>query len=238
MPISEGIKSVLAIIGVVALILLVFAGGILVASHQATQTVVTVQEVVPAPTPVPAPVSVPAVIPPTVLTYTVLSTTTYAGHYEVFTTTGTVLYCMDFVTWNRQFPQNTYTATISPNGDGTYTIETTTLISVSPTYENPVYYTYGNYYYRCDGYSCNSVLYNDVRTTHVIHEYPPHPVYGNTHVYSNPEPSPHPAPHPVPHFEPTPIPTPVPTPVPTPPHYHPPTNGGTGIHHDPSIGSH
>ncbi|HVP96807.1 hypothetical protein [Methanoregula sp.] len=45
--------------------------------------------------------------------FTVLSTTSANGHYQVETTTGSILYVPDFATWNSLLPQDTYAATIT-----------------------------------------------------------------------------------------------------------------------------
>jgi hypothetical protein len=50
---------------------------------------------------------------PYVMEFTVLSTTSANGHYQVETTAGNILYVPDFTTWNTLWPQATYAASIT-----------------------------------------------------------------------------------------------------------------------------
>jgi hypothetical protein len=66
---------------------------------------------------------------PYVLTFTVLSTTTSNGAYEVFTTTGQHLYLQDYYTWDTMYPRDTYTGTITGQNDAAFTIVDVHLMS-------------------------------------------------------------------------------------------------------------
>ena len=66
---------------------------------------------------------------PYVLTFTVLSTTTSNGAYEVFTTTGQHLYLQDYYTWNGMYPRDTYTGTITGQNGAAFTIVDVHLMS-------------------------------------------------------------------------------------------------------------
>jgi hypothetical protein len=125
---------------------------------------------------------VPVVVTQQTITFTVLSTTTATGHYQVLTTTDEILFCNDYATWNFIVPQNTYTATVTPNGDGTFTINSVVLvynayaINYAPVvYDYPVYYHYGTDYYQYDGRVVDRVSYKEVVGHRVIEGAPPHP---------------------------------------------------------------
>jgi hypothetical protein len=77
---------------------------------------------------------------PSVIEFTVLSTTVMNGNYEVLTTDGRILYFTDFDTWNNLYPRNTYTGTVvGEEANGAYDIGTVNLISTAFYYQRGVY---------------------------------------------------------------------------------------------------
>ena len=175
--------GVFAIIGVVAL--LMFAASCL--WHQDTQTY-------PATTTAAAPVvSTPAY--PSVLTFTVLSTTSN-GRYQVTTTSGNILYFTDYSVWNRMYPRSTYTATlIGAAQNGAYLVGTVTLLSgyydddyyggtfgyqntryVAVRQDLPTYWHYQNKYYQCDKTACDPMIYKQIIGERINEGRPPRPV--------------------------------------------------------------
>jgi hypothetical protein len=118
---------------------------------------------------------------PTVLTFTVLSTTTSNGHYQVLTTVGNVLYCPDYATWNMMQPRSTYTITITGYDGFAYYVGDVNLIN-RPTYRDevyevndlPHYYYYLGKYYQCDGLACEMIPYKSVVNENVRRERPPY----------------------------------------------------------------
>jgi hypothetical protein len=126
-------KAALMVIGVIALIAIVGGGAYLLGSHAISGTLLQP--------------STPAY--PSVLTFTVLSTTTSTGHYQVLTTAGNILYMPDYTTWNMMYPQSTYTATITGSDGVAYYVSSVTRAGYSP-------YSYGynqqnyRYNYRSD----------------------------------------------------------------------------------------
>ncbi|MFA6363905.1 hypothetical protein [Methanoregula sp.] len=77
-------------------------------SLQAEQTVIpeAAPDTIPEPT-------VAQTVYPTIIEFTVLSTTVANGHYSVYTTAGQTLYMPDFYSWNHLLPRDTYSATIT-----------------------------------------------------------------------------------------------------------------------------
>jgi hypothetical protein len=165
------------LVGIVIIILVVGTGVLAYnagrASVPPTQTVV--EYVTPAPTPTPAPV-MPTY--PSVVTFTVLSTTTSTGYYQVLTTAGQILILPDYTTWDYVRPQYTYTANVVGMSGSAYYINNVVLIS-HPVYryrypqEYPVYYEWNNRYYQYDGHRTDPVSYKSVQGENVIHEPPP-----------------------------------------------------------------
>lgn len=181
--------GVFAIIGVVAL--LMFAASCLWHQDAQTYTVTT------AATPV---VSTPAY--PSVLTFTVLSTTTSNGRYQVTTTSGNILYFTDYSVWNRMYPRSTYTATLVGMENGAYQVGTVTLLSGSTGYygnyydddyyggtfgyqntryvsvrqDLPTYWHYQNKYYQCDKTACDPMIYKQIIGERINEGRPPRPV--------------------------------------------------------------
>jgi hypothetical protein len=106
----------LAPFAIVLLLIVVIVGSVLVLQDiqhkneqiSNLQDLVSKQIVVVQPTPVPTPT--PEV--PTTIVFTVL-TTTASPNYEVTTTTGQILFCTDYYTWNMLVPRSTYSAVIS-----------------------------------------------------------------------------------------------------------------------------
>jgi len=139
----------------------------------------TVAPVVATPTPAPAP-TVAQALYPTVIEFTVLSTTIANGHYTVYTTTGQTVYMPDFYSWNSLLPQNTYSATITgAEANGALDASTVNLISLHyPTgfgqvYSYPVYYHYNGNYFQYDGHSSTPVAQKEVTGQRVIDGQPP-----------------------------------------------------------------
>lgn len=135
---------------------------------------------------------------PSVLTFTVLSTTTSTGRYQVLTTSGNILYFSDYATWNEMRPQGSYTATLVGMEGSAYQVGSVVMIS-SPynnyygnyygnQYYNDGYYgrsiirdtlTYWNYggrYYQCDNTGCDELAYKQVRGETVYNGRPPRPI--------------------------------------------------------------
>ena len=134
----------------------------------------TVTIITPAPTPEPT-----SAIPtyPSVLTYTVLSTTTASGHYQVITTAGQILYFNSYYDWNGQEPQNAYTATVTGTSGSAYLISDPVLIAQHPRSvyypEYPKFYKYGGKYYQYDGRTTDEVSWKEVRGQYVYRGRPP-----------------------------------------------------------------
>lgn len=129
-------------------------------------------------TPVPTPEPTSAIPTyPSVLTYTVLSTTTASGHYQVTTTAGQILYFNDYYDWNGQEPQNSYTATVTGTSGSAYLISDPILIAqhYSTTYypEYPRFYEYNGKYYQYDGRTTDEVSWKAARGQRVYHGKPP-----------------------------------------------------------------
>jgi|WetSurMetagenome_2_1015567.scaffolds.fasta_scaffold86676_2 hypothetical protein len=101
---------------------------------------------------------------PSVLTFTVLSTTTSTGRYQVLTTSGNILYFSDYETWNRMRPQGAYTATLVGMEGSAYLVGEVTTISAPYDYYNTNYYGYNNYGYNYNNYYDNQPYYRDYPT--------------------------------------------------------------------------
>ena len=134
----------------------------------------TVTIITPAPTPEPT-----SAIPtyPSVLTYTVLSTTTASGHYQVITTAGQILYFNNYYDWNTQEPQNAYTATVTGTSGSAYLISDPVLIAqhyYAGYYRDQLrFYEYGGKYYQSDGHQTDEVSWKEARGQYVYHGRPP-----------------------------------------------------------------
>jgi hypothetical protein len=165
---TERIKIVLlyalALIGCVFLVM--FAAWSLSAHYGEPKQ--TVQPVVIQPAPTLTPVPTPAY--PSVLTFTVLSTTVSSGHYQAYTTTGQTLYFADYSTWDSLWPQYTYIGNVVGMDGSAYVISSVIFMNgpqnsyqqypydysqcgywMSPNYcdQHPVNYAikYNGYYY-------------------------------------------------------------------------------------------
>jgi hypothetical protein len=103
--------------------------------------------VAPAPQPT-ATVAIPSPYP-YVLTFTVLSTTTSNGAYEIFTTTGQHIYVQDYYTWENMRPRDVYTGTITGQNGAAFIMVDVHLMSSSQwTYQPSDYWQpYGNSMY-------------------------------------------------------------------------------------------
>jgi hypothetical protein len=113
---------------------------------------------------------------PSVLEFTVLSTTVINGHYEAVTTDGRILYFIDFSTWDSMSPGYTYTGTIiGEETNGAYDIGTVNLISSynTPPGGYPVYYHYNGEYYRYDGHNSARIGQREVIGKNLIEAQPP-----------------------------------------------------------------
>lgn len=139
----------------------------------------------------PAPVQT-QIIPnyPSVLTFTVLSSTSSTGRYQVLTTAGNILYFNDYYLWNSMQLQATYTATITGYDGIAYYVGTANLI------RSPYYYPYRPYpygrdrhrhyywhdrYYECNQYTCDLTNANNVVGEEITYEEPPFGVGGKAY---------------------------------------------------------
>ena len=112
---------------------------------------------------------------PTTITYTVLSTTTSTGHFQIYTTDGKILYCMDYYDYNLHNPCDTYTATVTGMDGTAYLITTPQVIAYgSDLYDQyPQYYNYGGRYYQTDGRTVDQVTWKQAAGERVINGKPP-----------------------------------------------------------------
>ncbi len=137
------------------------------------------------PLPIPTPLPTPAITSsyPQVLTFTVLSTTTSSGHYQIKTTSGQLLYCSDYYVWNGFFPGNTYTAEIDGMEGDAYRISKVVFIGgndhnyVEPVEyfpEYPRYYYYNGVYYQDGGDGdIDEISWKQARGERIIYGKPP-----------------------------------------------------------------
>lgn len=114
-----GIVSILILAGFAATYDMAYFKGYF--EGKASVTCPTLQPTV-APTPAPTPAY------PSVVTYTVLSTTTANGDYRIITTNGQVLVCADIYDYNKHALRDTYTAEVVSYNDGKYFIKSPALI--------------------------------------------------------------------------------------------------------------
>jgi hypothetical protein len=181
------IVGLFALIGVIAMVVLV---GSYVGQLPPSPPVIT-PEVVPVE--IPNVVTIPY---PSVLTFTVLSTTTSNGRYQVTTTSGNILYFKDYAEWYRMYPRSTYTATIIGSENGAYQVDTVTLLS--GYYGNyygeqngyrygsqniryvaqdlPTYWHYGNKFYQCDRVVCDPMMRKQIIGEIINEGRPPRPI--------------------------------------------------------------
>ncbi len=117
---------------------------------------------------------------PSVITFTVLSTTTSNGHYSIYTTTGQTLYCANYNEWDYLYPQGIYVADVTGIDGTAYTVKNVVLISRQNAperyqygYNHPVYYSWDDRYYRYDGRIVEEVPYKQVNTNRPIYSQPP-----------------------------------------------------------------
>jgi len=171
--IVEKVSLLLAVVGLIAIVIITGFGVIGYITHQDIPVITT---------PV---VTAPAY--PTVFTFTVLSTTTSNGRYQATTTGGNIMYFADYMTWNRMYPQYTYTATlIGMDGIG-YKVGTVNLISTNDNYythpttrytDLPSYWRYGGKFYQCDTTACDPMTYKQIAGEYVNEGRPPRPIRG------------------------------------------------------------
>ena len=168
--IKKAILYFFAIVGGLAIVSMIIMGVVdHYSSQQAQQTIVPAA----APATTPAPTVVPTSAYPTIIEFTVLSTTAANGHYSVYTTTGQTLYMPDFYSWDSLWPQNTYTATITGiETNGALDVGTINLVSIIPTY--PIYYHYNLRYYQYDGQTVNPIAWKETIGHRIIEGRPPH----------------------------------------------------------------
>lgn len=192
--ILHSVITILAIIGLVAV--LIIGWGYITSRDTVVYT--------PAPAPAVTTLPVATISYPSVLTFTVLSTTTSNGRYQVTTTSGNILYFADYATWNSMYPQNSYTATLigtdgvaynvgsvvwkgSPYGyyqqrDYTYyDSEHPFNYQRPPNYmintdQYPTYWYYENSYYQCDRYTCDKVSHKQADGELLHYGRPPRPL--------------------------------------------------------------
>jgi hypothetical protein len=159
-----------AIVGIAVIVGTMAMGVMTHYSQQAQPVIVAATIPAPATTPMPTVVQTPAY--PTVIEFTVLSTTVAGGHYQVITTTGSILYMPDFASWNALWPQNTYVATITgTESNGALDVGTVNLISVPSNY--PVYFHWNLNYYAYDGHTVNPTSWKETIGHKVIEGQPP-----------------------------------------------------------------
>jgi hypothetical protein len=128
---------------------------------------------------------------PSVVTFTVLSTTTSTGRYQVLTTVGQILICPDYYTWNTIRPQNTYTADVVGTEGNMYLVKNIYLIAnhQSQYYQSyysdyhgdyyyhgdyPYYYRWNGKYYQWDGYTLDEITWKQAQGEYIRNEQPPH----------------------------------------------------------------
>jgi len=164
--IMEVVVIIFAIIGVAAIMGMGISG---ISNHYATIVVPVQPQVQVTSTPIPVPNY------PSVLTFTVLSTTTSNGHYQVTTTAGNILYFSDYTTWQSMILRATYTGTLVGTDGSAYLIGSAVLISypMDGYYCNP----YSQY---CNGYYDNNGYYGT---------YPYHSSYNDNNEYYSPYPT-------------------------------------------------
>ena len=129
----------------------------------------------------PTPIPTVAPIYPSVITYTVSAATTSNGQLEIDTSTGEILYCTDYATWQKQLPLFTYTAMISGRAsNGVMIISSAQLISqpsrtlvIGQDAHYPTYYHYGGKYYQYDGNEIDPMQFKQVKGEHLIEGRPP-----------------------------------------------------------------
>jgi hypothetical protein len=170
---------IFAMIGVVACAILGFA--YITNDHQENNPVGTATTITPVPTlaMTPTPTPTPSPSYPSVITYTVLSTTMSSGHYQVTTTTGQILYCVDYADWISHDPRDTFTASVTGMDGTAYLISSPTLIYQHYDYTQYYdtygvrYYEYNDQYWQCDRYSCDPVTWKQARGERIIYAKPP-----------------------------------------------------------------
>jgi len=189
-PFVHGLIKFLAIIGLIA-VLIVGWGCV-----SDRTTVISAPSVT---TPTVATISYPSV-----LTFTVLSTTTSNGRYQVTTTSGNILYFADYATWNSMYPQNAYTATLVGTDGVGYNVGTVVRISSYGSYNNrqvdytrsgyydspnyasrsyPTYWYYKNSYYQCDNLVCDQVSHKQTDGETLTYGRPPRPLSNGAYIY-------------------------------------------------------
>lgn len=161
----EFATTVFAIVGFGVILIAAVAYGIEHTTSPATSVVASI----------PTPVITPAQSYPTVMTYTVLSTTTSAGRFQIYTTDGKILYCMDYYDYNLHNPQDTYTAMVTGREGEAYLISTPQVIAYhsDPYDQYPQYYTYGGRYYQTNGRTVDQVTWKQAAGERVINGKPP-----------------------------------------------------------------
>lgn len=118
---------------------------------------------------------------PSVLTFTVLSTTTSNGKYQVTTTSGNILYFADYGLWDSMIPRATYTATLVGMDGIAYEVGSVVRISNPPDYYPASYYSYYDQSYDNGGvyYNGYSYTYHDPLVNYK--ENPTYWHYGNSY---------------------------------------------------------
>lgn len=170
------IGKYLATAGCIVLVLLLCGLALYDAGHSdgVSETKTTV-----APIATPAPAVTVTSVPsyPSVITFTVLSTTTSSGHYQILTTAGQILYCNNYYAWNGIEPQDSYTATVTGTDGSAYIISDPVLIaqhysSVSYGNDYPQYYSYNGRYYQTDGRTIDEVSWKQAQGERLIYKKP------------------------------------------------------------------
>jgi hypothetical protein len=173
--IKKGILYLFAFVGVIAILgVLVMGISDRYSLPPAEQTVIPVAEPVATPAPTAVPIAQPTSAYPTIIQFTVLSTTVANGHYSVFTTLGQMLYLPDYYSWNSLWPRSTYVATIT-GVEATGALDVSTIKLISTPYSYPVYFhdPNSNTYWQWDGYTADKISYKQVRGEQLIEGMPP-----------------------------------------------------------------
>jgi hypothetical protein len=161
--------------GCIVLILILCGLALYDAGHSDGVSETKAVQVVATPTAAPTVVPIPSY--PSAITFTVLSTTTSSGRYQILTTAGQILYCNNYYAWNGIEPQDSYTATVMGTDGSAYIISDPILIAQhysSVNYENnyPQYYSHNGRYYQTDGRTIDEVSWKQAQGERLIYKRP------------------------------------------------------------------
>ena len=190
--------TIVKVFFICAMVIFILSIGIVIGAYienHSTKPTATVQPTPSQPTPIVTPTPLPTSSYPSVLTFTVLSTTTSTGHYQIKTTAGQVLYCSDYYVWNGFSPGNTYTADIDGTEGEAYLISKAVFIGgnehnyVEPVVyfsDYPRYYYYNGIYYQYDGDDVDEISWKQARGERIIYGKPPvSQKFGSSAIYGD-----------------------------------------------------